>query len=235
MADASPAPVPASAPTPSPPLAEAAKGPNYRYQLSNGELQRDREEMLSIAVAQTLSPEDLDVLLAGHQKSARAALAATPSAANDAHPTRSGDHLESPDWSTFKFLRARITCEDTLRCIADDAPRPINNEVMIWDFTIAAAKWDESRQSSIQVRFFGDASATGPFAEEVAALPPLLLEVRVSKDLAWWTTSINALAQLLSATKGMLAAAGGLVALVLGWCGWRWRRRGRSSASPPSA
>ena len=224
---------PASAPPPpseSQPVAEPAPAPHvdpsYRYRLSDRDLRRNHAELLSVGVSLGLGATDLDGILARRQ--------AASGFGQGGAPVAEGGSLGSRTWTQFQFIKAVISCDPVVTCTGDPNPKSVANDPMIWDWNLAAAKWDETRETTISVRFFGDHGVAGEFAEEIAAMPPLSVTVRVARDATWFEakleqskTVLNAGVDVLKAAKEFLAALSALIVTVLGYLGWKHVRRKR--------
>lgn len=211
---------PAEAPT-----ALAETNPTYRYRLTSSHLERGRTEFLSVGIARLIeNVAALDGVLAEHQAATLRPLTGTAAATGGAPSAiTAGGQLDYREWRQFHFIRATIHCEDVLECSEDAAPRSIERDPLIWDFPVHAVKWDETRTTAIRVEFYGDQAAGGSFATLIDAIPPLELEVEVSKDLDFWARLLKSLSELAESAKSLLAALGALVTLVLGWFGWKRR------------
>ena len=207
------------------PAAAAAGEARYEARLTNRAITREHDEVLSVAVSTKMSTADLRALVESHLKSAATDGRQAGSASAE---VAAGGLLETAVWYEFKFVLARIECPDFVEC-GGNVPQSRSNDPLIWDWSLAAKKWDESRTGNIIVRFYGDQSAGGKFDQSIAAMPPLQIAVSVDRDISYWDERVKSLADLLAQFKSILITIGAIAAILVGWKKKVWRlvvRRG---------
>jgi hypothetical protein len=195
---------------PKPEMTISRGNPSYTYRLTNPEIGRYHEEVLSVAVSSKRPQAELSQLLTDYQKALQAV-----------KPMSGIGSLQTGYWTKFKFILAKINCPTFLKCEGDQHPKSTADDPLIWNWKLNGTQWDATQSGSISVAFFGGQSISDNFDEEIDTLPPLKISVKVYRDLNWWENLFDQLYKLFTSINSALKALVAIVTLVLGWFGWK--------------
>ena len=193
----------------------ASKPPSYAYRLTNPEIWRNHEEVLSVAVSPTLNQDKLSEFLIKYQQELQAV-----------HSKANSGSLQTSHWTKFKFIQAKIQCPSFLKCEGDSHPKSTADDApLIWNWNLKGTQWDATQSGSISVDFFGGQKRSDKFDEKIVTLPPLQISIKVNRDLIWWENLINQVKRLLISIQGLLEVLAALWAIVFSWFKWNASRK----------